>query len=74
MVDAFPAYLPYGGDFTDPTPHLTIGFDRPVEQLDHAAQQVQATLPIRCTAAEVTLWTQLPTARWQRAISFPLAS
>ena len=72
VVDAFPAHPPYGGEFADPTPHLTIGFDHPFEQLDHAAQRVQARLPIRCTAAEVALWTPLPTARWQRAISFPL--
>src|SRR6478752_6231005 len=73
VVDAFPAYRPYGGEFGDPIPHLTIGFDRPFEQLDHAARQVQPRLPIRCTTAEVALWTQLSTGRWRRAISFPLA-
>ena len=36
-----PDYPPYGGEYDDPMPHLTVGHDRPVELLRSAAAEVE---------------------------------
>jgi len=70
VADAFPAYPPYGGQFPDPVPHLTIADRVPPEAMHAAEQQLQPALPIRSTARSVTLLTELPTGRWDQTATF----
>jgi len=70
VADAFPAYPPYGGQFPDPVPHLTIADRGPPEAMHAAEQQLQRALPIRSIARSVTLLTELPTGRWDQTATF----
>jgi len=73
VMDAFPGYQPYGGAYTDLTPHLTLGAG-PVDDLRQAAQAVQSSLPIRARAGDVWLMagTTAPAGRWRVRARFPL--
>jgi 2'-5' RNA ligase len=56
----FPATQPYGGAFTDILPHLTMGHDHPATDLQAAAADVQAHLPIHARVTAVRLITGRP--------------
>jgi hypothetical protein len=74
VVEAFPAYPPYGGDFEDPTPHLTIGDSPAVDDLRAAEESVRPLLPIIGEVTAVSLITQeIPGGQFSRAATFPLA-
>ena len=77
--DAFPAWAPYGGQYADVTPHLTIGQRGGPAALRAAAQAVRPHLPIETTATEVTLMAGPPPestganpGRWRALAAFPL--
>lgn len=71
---AFPAFPPFGGQFDDVVPHLTIGHGHPLDDLRTAEVSVQAGLPIDACAAAVTLMTQQSAGGdWTRAATFALA-
>lgn len=71
---AFPGYPPFGGEFDDVVPHLTIGHGHPLDDLRAAEQSVQAHLPIDAHATAVTLVTRpAGGAPWTRAAEFRLA-
>jgi 2'-5' RNA ligase len=72
VAAAFPDYLPYGGQYGEPVPHLTIAYDGPHRQMKAAEIAVQEGLPIGATAMSVSLFIELDSRRWQRAASFPL--
>lgn len=73
VVQAFPAYPPYQGQFGDSTPHLTIGKGRPLTDLRAAEASVRAHLPIDAQATAVTLVTQQSTTGpWTKAATFTL--
>ena len=42
----FPQYLPYGGKFDEPTPHLTVGDGAPFDRLQEAATDINQYLPL----------------------------
>jgi len=64
VAEAFPAFPPYGGQFGDSTPHLTVGHGHPLTSLRAAEESVRPHLPIDAQATAVTLMTQqLPTGR-----------
>jgi 2'-5' RNA ligase len=74
VFEAFPAFPPFGGQFDDVVPHLTIGHGRPLNDLRTAEESVRALLPIDGHAATVTLMTQQSTAgQWARTATFTLA-
>jgi hypothetical protein len=74
VVDAFPGYPPYGGQFDENTPHLTIGDGRPVADLRAAEESVRPLLPVTGAVTAVTLITQAaPGGQFTRTASFPLA-
>jgi len=74
VVQAFPAFPPYEGQFGDSTPHLTVGKAHPLTDLRVAEASVQAHLPIDAQAIAVTLVTQQSTrGHWTKAASFTLA-
>ena len=72
-VEAFPDYLPYGGQFTEVIPHLTIGDNGAPEQMAAAAQSLLPDLPIAATANAITLMVERPDRGWQVRARFPLA-
>lgn len=71
---AFPDYPPYGGQFTQVIPHLTIGDNGAPEQMAAAARRLLLDLPISATANAITLMVEKPDRRWQVHTTFPLAS
>lgn len=74
VAQAFPAFLPYEGQFGEPVPHLTVGHGHPLADLRAAEQSVSAHLPIDAQATAVTLMTQRSAAgSWTRAAIFALA-
>jgi 2'-5' RNA ligase len=68
----FPAAQPYGGQFAEVIPHLTVGHDQP--GLAAAAAQVQPLLPIRAriTALRLITGRREPGDSWQTLTDFPL--
>jgi 2'-5' RNA ligase superfamily len=74
VVEAFPAYTPYGGEFEDPTPHLTIGDGHPVADLRAAEESIRPLLPIIGEVTAVSLITQeIPDGQFRPTAAFPLA-
>jgi hypothetical protein len=69
---AFPAYPPYGGQFDDVVPHLTVADRGPVETMRAAEQAIQSHLPISAIARAVTLMVEQPSGLWNAAMSFAL--
>lgn len=74
VVEAFPAFPLYEGQFGDSTPHLTVGHGHPLTDLRAAEESVQAHLPIDAQATAVTLVTQQSAAeQWTKAATFTMA-
>jgi 2'-5' RNA ligase len=71
---AFPGFPPFGGQFDEVVPHLTIGQGHRLDELRAAEESVQPCLPIDAQATAVTLLTQrVSGARWARTAVFHLA-
>jgi len=70
---AFPDYLPYGGAFADPIPHLTVGEGGAPAVMRDAESSIRPGLPVRGTASSVSLLVQDETGHWSRHERFPLA-
>jgi hypothetical protein len=71
-VKAFPDCPPYGGAFTDPHPHLTVG-----NRVDvHTAQQIKSTLtpslPIEFRVDHLTLLVEDDDGQWTVDRAWPL--
>ena len=74
LLRAFPSCLPYGGKFSDPTPHLTLGDGAPLERLRHAEGAVRERLPITTRAKEAWLMTGgMEPKSWSLRRSFPMS-
>jgi 2'-5' RNA ligase len=74
LFAAFPAHPPFGGEFDDVVPHLTVGHRRPQPALEAAEREIRPFLPVTGTASEVVLLAEdAPGGRWARRASFPLA-
>jgi hypothetical protein len=76
---AFPSCPPYGGQFPEVIPHLTIGDSGGPQALRAAADSVRPALPIESTSAEVSLMTGprpgtpgTPPGQWRTIAAFPL--
>jgi hypothetical protein len=70
---AFPEFPPFEGRFDDVVPHLTVGFESPVEAMRRAEREVKSKLPVLGRATAVTLMHELsPQGRWEAFASFPL--
>jgi hypothetical protein len=72
VCDAFPAYRPHGGQFTDVVPHLTVGDHGAAQDLEAAERHVRAKLPIGAAAHAVSLMVERTDGRWERLMHFPL--
>jgi 2'-5' RNA ligase len=77
--EAFPACAPYGGQYADVIPHLTVGHLGDQAALRAAGEAVRPHLPIEAAATEVTLMAgpypgaagTLP-GQWRPLAAFPL--
>ena len=76
---AFPSCPPYGGQFSEVIPHLTIGHAGGQQALRAAVELVRPCLPIKAAAAEVTLMAgphpgtpATPPGQWRTIATFPL--
>lgn len=70
----FPGFPPFEGLFDDVVPHLTVGHEQPLPELEEAERDVRRHLPVEGHASEVLLLAQdTPGGRWQRRASFPLS-
>ena len=65
----FPRAQPYGGQFPEVVPHLTVGHDHPRPALTAAAAEVEPHLPIRARVASLRLIAGEP---WHTLAEFPL--
>jgi len=69
----FPDWPPYGGEFSDVVPHLTIGHDGPGDVLAAAAADVESQLPIRFRVEGVSLMVgSSAPGSWRTLAEFPL--
>ncbi len=74
VVEAFPDFPPFEGQYDDVVPHLTLGHGHPLEDLRTAEKCVRAQLPVTGHASSVTLMTQQTAdGPWTPAATFPLA-
>jgi hypothetical protein len=74
VLAAFPAYLPYGGQFAGITPHLTVGDGQPLAALRAAEESVRPLLPVSGEVTAVSLISQETAGgQFRRTASFPLA-
>jgi hypothetical protein len=71
----FPGCPPYGGEFAEVVPHLTIGHDAPPGVLSAAAAEVVVSLPVCFEVASVLLLAgdDRP-GSWATVAEFPLAN
>jgi 2'-5' RNA ligase len=74
VCEAFPDYPPFGGQFAEVVPHLTIGDHGTPQQLLEAEREVQQHLPITAAARAVSLMVERADRRWERLTAFPLAT
>jgi 2'-5' RNA ligase len=74
LCGEFPTYPPFGGQFAEVVPHLTIGDHGTLHQLLEAEREVQQHLPITATARAVSLMIERADRRWERLTAFPLAT
>jgi 2'-5' RNA ligase len=72
VFGAFPEYPPYGGQFADVIPHLTVADSGPSAELRLADEAILARLPIEGEATEVVLMTGPAGGQWSTAAVFPL--
>lgn len=70
---AYPEYPPYGGQFDDAVPHLTIGDRAPIHDMHDAARMLRPALPVQATARAVSLMTEDAAGHWIRSAQFPFA-
>jgi 2'-5' RNA ligase len=76
VVERYPAYPPYGGEYPETTPHLTIADKLTAEQIDNFERefinQHGAQLPVKARASEVVLIENI-SGRWKTREVFALA-
>ena len=69
---AFPEYPPYGGEFDEVVPHLTVADHGKKEAMQSAEAAVRALLPIQARATAVTLIVEDDSGAWRAAASIDL--
>jgi hypothetical protein len=72
-VTAFPAYPPYGGEYDDVVPHLTVGHGVEGSNLRDVERQVLPHLPIHMEVTTAGLWvgSDAP-GSWAQVAALPL--
>jgi 2'-5' RNA ligase len=74
LAARFPQAQPYGGEFDETIPHLTIGHNHPRPTLEAAAAAVTRHLPITTTVTSIRLIAGVrePGDNWHPVADFPL--
>jgi hypothetical protein len=72
VFGAYPQYPPFGGQFDEVVPHLTVGHQSPLAELQAAEQAVLPLLPVAGRVEQLTLMMQAGSGRWERSAAFPL--
>jgi 2'-5' RNA ligase len=65
-------YLPYGAEFDEIVPHLTIVNRAPPELLDEVERALASELPLRAEIRETSLIEERAGGSWRTRSSFPL--
>lgn len=73
LTATWPTYPPYGGDFDEVVPHLTIGSGCTPEGVEAVTRAVEPLLPVSSKASEVWLMVGRK-AMWQVGDRFPIGS
>lgn len=77
---AFPDHPPYGGQYAEPVPHLTVGHGHPVTELELAERSVSRELPLIEQVDHIELWAgaavegRVRPARWQHVRDYQLSA
>jgi len=73
VTDAFPAHRPYGGEYDEVVPHLTVGHGVEAGQPRRAEEQVLRQLPIRIDVTAAAVWCGTDTVgTWRQVADLPL--
>lgn len=71
----FPDFPPYGGEYEDVVPHLTVTVGQPPEVMGAAAERVRPWLPIAARVDAVRLLVGRPDRDgWRTVAEFPLSA
>lgn len=74
IVESFPECKPYGGEFDEIVPHLTVAERKPRPRMLLAQALVRRRLPLVATAGAVWWMAQDPTGSWHRVATFELGA
>ncbi len=74
FVAAFPDCPPYGGEFAEVIPHLTVGTGLEAEDAASLEPTLAARLPVTATVDRLTLLVEDDRGRWHIDRSWPLGS
>lgn len=72
VADAFPEHPPYGGQFDDVVPHLTIADRGPLAAMRAAERRLQPHLPIASSTCAITLLEEQHSGFWAPAATLAL--
>ncbi|MCD0445842.1 2'-5' RNA ligase family protein [Glycomyces sp. A-F 0318] len=72
VVARWPEAPPYGGQFTEVHPHLTVANDQSPEVFDEIEAAIEAQLPLSTVVSSVSLFVS-DGSRWHRRHEFPFA-
>jgi 2'-5' RNA ligase len=72
VVEMFPSCEPYGGQFDEIIPHLTVAERKPLPQMRLAELIIRRRLPVVASAGEVWLMAEDSSGRWCKMASFAL--
>lgn len=77
LAEAFSSCPPYGGEFPDPVPHLTVAVDLDDQEAARLVRSLSLSLvrsPVTTTVAELVLIARDATGRWRRRAAIPLGT
>ena len=74
LVRRYPDSPPYGGEYADPVPHLTVLRARSEDELAAAERELAARLPLTARALEAWLVGRRRDGAWSRLARFPFGA
>lgn len=74
IVESFPECKPYGGEFDEIVPHLSVAERKPLPRMLLAQALVRRRLPLVSTAGAVWWMAQDSTGSWHRVATFELGA
>lgn len=72
LATRWPEAPPYGSQFSDVKPHLTVAYEQPTPVLDEVEASITTRLPIAAHITAVALFVH-DGARWRQRMTFDLA-